>query len=488
MYAHAPAKAQRSLDQHIEQLVAQLDSPEPAVRAAAIQALVGMTTSDALTAIRVAAESSDANVRSLARKALAGRWSRETGGPRKLVATPGSGADTATSGKSAIESVLSAEEPPPPASNEPYDYADVSSTLFTDDGPTPRPRWVVTEEDEEEDTPETRRTAASLALGYRDNDLHRRSLPAIFALALRLCVKHAHRYLATTVAFVALLAAAVAGMDALALVVREYLTPVSGLLLWLAFLPALSLVVLVSLFTDSVFAPVVAKLVADWYLARPLSVLSAAWFCLGRLFSLVTANLALALSYLAGAGLLAAGSVLLDGYLTSKWPAYAALPPHYHLVVAMGPFTLFLVRGLVRWCYVGTVAVIEDVAGPRALARSASVSRNGFFRILVTRAIVIGTVHALRIPAAALNAPLRAWLVSLGSSLPVGLARVDDLVGYLIVAFLSPFFMVVLSLLYFDQLVRNEGLTAETLARTQRTLSTRSTAERPARTEPTYFG
>ncbi len=421
------------MDSHIEELVGKLDSPDAGTRLLAIQALVAMRGPDVLVALRVAAESPDASVRSMARKALSGRWSRSQ-----------------------------------PAQKFDKPIGPVNPGIV----PVSQPEEISTQEGEEEESVEKEPLEKTV-------NLVERGILGLWAHSFTYCLQNLPRIICigilVTTGSVATVAACVFGVGEIVVKTQPSLGHFLILLTFVG-LPRL----LLSVFTFCVMSLTIglmSKEITNYYLNKRQGLLNTFSFCLGRIWSLSTTAFAWLFVYIIGSVAFFSIGVSMDLWLSQK-SVYQQAPMFMRRIVVTGPMLLFILRCHVMWFLAPVVAVVEDVGGLRALNRSTNLIRGYVVRascfLVLYLATTLGLMYGAQFGVGAL-VPVVMKLFTVFDNNAKHVA--DGTLWFLFMIFLIPWSATPAVLLYFDQLMRKEKISLEALERTQHRLEYRGRSD-----------
>ena len=325
------------MDPQIEELVGQLDSQDAGTRLLAIQALVSMTGPDVLVALRVAAESPDSNVRSMARKALSGRW---------------------TSNK--------------PAPKPPTQVGPVKPGIIAVAPPKEKPQREVAPETEQ---------AAHLTHEEKHRELCERGVFSLFILCFEFFWAKLFRVMTygavLSFGFLVFSFISYLGLSNLLPTLFKVLPAPTMAVAFIAvpfLFPAIGTLVC-TFIAEGAFA----KEVTNWYLRKKLSISASFYFCFSRVWSLGTSMIAWLVVYAIGFAALWTIGLSADLWLSSK-AFYRKLPQFLTYLVRFGPCTLFILRCHIMWYFAPVIAVVEDVGGLSALNRSVKLVRGSLLR------------------------------------------------------------------------------------------------------------
>ena len=419
------------MDPQIEELVGQLDSQDAGTRLLAIQALVAMTGPDVLAALRVAAESPDSNVRTMARKALSGRWTKAQPALTERLKQVGP-----------VNPGIIAVAPPPEAPRQQEDPVESSNI---NDEPTDR------------------------------CELIKRSLLSLVILSLRFMACHVMRALAigliTSVFCVLVSVGLQFALIRFGLILDKHVGPLFSILTVVGVHFILPL--LASIGTIFMLEGLMAKEVTNWYLNKESSLFRNLTFCFSRLWSMLTVSFAWLIVYSIGFVAFSAIGVSAELWLSQK-AFYKKLPSFVGYLVCCGPCALFILRCHIMWCFAPAIAIVEDIGGLSGLNRSVKLVRGNVLRVFFLRLVLVALtalgVHFVKVGVAIIGPTLMTSFAPLENLGFKGL----QVIGLTILGtIMSPWVSVSIVLLYFDQLVRKEDISLKALARTQRSLEYR---------------
>ena len=419
------------MDPQIEELVGQLDSHDAGTRLLAIQALVSMTGPDVLVALRVAAESRDSNVRSMARKALSGRWTS-----KKPIAKPPAQVGPVNPGIIAVA---------PPKESSPNEAA-------------PEIKQEALPGKVEKSIELCERSVFSLYfLSYKFFwvKMFRVMTYGLF-MSFGFLVFSLVTYFGFSRLMPPLFKMLPAPTMAVAFIVVPFLFPSIG-----------------ALVANFVAEGAFAKEVTNWYLNKERSISSSFYFCLSRIWSLTTSMIAWLVVYAIGFAAFWTIGLSADLWLSNK-AFYGKLPEFVTYLVRFGPCTLYILRCHIMWYFAPVIAVVEDVGGLRALNRSVNLVRGSLLRVVLFRLLFLLTsaigVQLVRQSTLLVGPSLFSYSKFLAD---IGLSSIQAIGLFIGSVILTPLIGISTSLLYFDQLVRKEHITLEALERTQHKLEYR---------------